>query len=158
MRIAVSIWALLFFAVGFHPACAADDVRAARPPAFYVGSHGWHTSIVIPRADIPKGLWPRGVAERTFAGYTFLEIGWGDRKFYPAPKPNALMALDAVLSPGPSVLHVVGLKPPLEDALSWSALVPVPCSREQFVKLCAALAATFERNARGEPDTIGPGL
>lgn len=112
----------------------------------------------MPRARIPAGLWPGGVADRTFARYPFLEIGWGDRKFYTAPKPNALMAFDAVFSPGPSVLHVVGLRRPLDQALSWSALVPERCTKQEFENLCRALGDSFERDSRGQAHPIEVGL
>ena len=126
--------------------------------AFYVGSHGWHTSMVIAREDIPKGPWPRGVADKTFSRYQYLEIGWGDRKFYMAPHPGVAMALDAALLPGPSVLHVVGLKPPLARALPWSALIRVPCSRADLVRLSRALGESFQRDATGNAPSLGPGL
>lgn len=139
-------------------ACRVSCASAAEETAFYVGSHGWHSSIVVPRARIPDGLWPRGVTDRTFARYPFLEIGWGDRKFYTAPRPNVAMALDAVLSPGPSVLHVVGLKPPLERALAWSALVRVRCTKGDFANLCRSLGDSFDRDSRGNTEAIAPGL
>ena len=130
----------------------------AAESAFYVASHGWHTSIIVPRTQVPARLWPDGVINGTFARYQFVELGWGDRKFYTAPHPDALMALDAVLLPGPSVLHVVGLNPPLEQALTWSALVPVPCSRIEMRNLCRALGDSFQRDAQGRVRPIAPGL
>lgn len=138
--------------------CTSHSAQGASYPAFYVGSHGWHTSIIVARAQIPTGAWPRGVADRTFVRYQYLEIGWGDRKFYTAPKPNVAMAFDAVFSPGPSVLHIVGLKSPLAHALPWSALVRVPCTRAEFASLCRALGDTFERDANGRARAISPGL
>lgn len=153
----VAIGASLLPAV--HCAIAASGGRdAAGSLGFYVGSHGWHTSIVVRREQIPTGTWPRGVAERTFSRSPYLEIGWGDRKFYTAPKPNVAMAFDAVFSPGPSVLHIVGLGPPLERALPWSALVRVPCTRAEFASLCRALGETFERDASGQACALSPGL
>ncbi len=138
-------------------AVIATRSAAANDAVFYVGSHGWHTSIIVARAEIPAGSWPRGV-ERTFSRYTYLEVGWGDRKFYTARKPNAVMALDAVFSPGPSVLHLVGLDPPLATALPWSALVRMPCTQQEFASLCRALGDSFERDTQGSTQAIGPGL
>jgi uncharacterized protein (TIGR02117 family) len=125
---------------------------------FFVGSHGWHSSIIIARRQIPKDAWPPGVADRTFAESPYLEIGWGDRKFYTAPKPGVAMALDAALSPGPSVLHIVGLQSPRARALPWSALVRVPRTPAKFGRLCHALGDSFERDANGNVRAIGPGL
>ena len=139
--------------------CAAPIVSsAARHAKFYIGSHGWHTSIIVSRRHIPAGAWPRGVTTEMFAGFDYLEVGWGDRKFYTAPKPNAAMALDAVLSPGPSVLHIVGLHSPIETALPWSALVRVPATRDELVKLCRALGDSFEPDSAGGAVAVGPGL
>jgi len=68
------------------------------------------------------------------------------------------MAIHAAFLPGPSVLHIVGLKPPLERALAWNALVRVPCTRAEFASLCRALGDTFERDASGRARALGPGL
>jgi uncharacterized protein (TIGR02117 family) len=157
-RIAVGIAALLAAWTVNCSVAASGAPDVACDLGFYVGSHGWHTSIVVPRAQIPADRWPRGVAERTFSPYPYLEIGWGDRKFYTARKPNLAMAIHAAFLPGPSVLHIVGLKPPLERALAWNALVRVPCTRAEFASLCRALGDTFERDASGRARALGPGL
>ncbi len=141
-----------FLCVWMASACAT---RAAE---FYVDSHGWHSGIVVPRAAIPPGAWPPGVVERDFAGCAYLELGWGDRKFYPAKHPNAWMVFDAALLPGPSVLHIVGLEPPLADAHVWSALVTVTCPPEELVALCRDLGRSFETDAQGRAARMGPGL
>ena len=125
---------------------------------FYVGSHGWHTSIIVERSSIRAGLWPRGIADRTFARYRYLEIGWGDRKFYTAPKPGVAMAIDAAFSAGPSVLHIVGLQPPITTVLPWSAIVEIPCTRAELENLCRALGQSFDVDARGAAREIGNGL
>ena len=142
-------------------ALEADDGRHAAPSvgptAFYVDNHGWHSGIIVPRAAIPPGAWPPGVVER-FADCTYLELGWGDRKFYPAKQPTAWMALGAVLDPGPSVLHIAGFNPPLADAHPWSALVAVPCTREELASLCRDLGRSFETDSSGKIVRIGPGL
>lgn len=123
-----------------------------------MGSHGWHTSIIVPRAEIPRGTFPPGITDRTFGRYAYLEIGWGDRKFYTAPHPNAAMAIDAAFLPGPSVLHVVGLNAPVATALAWSAIVRVPCTPAEFDRLCRALNSSFKRDADGRVVTLGAGL
>ena len=141
---------------------AADASQAATPgeapAAFYVDNHGWHSGIIVPRAAIPPGAWPPGVVERDFAGCAYLELGWGDREFYPAKHPTAGMALGAALVPGPSVLHVAGLNPPLATAHPWSALVTVPCAPEELAALCRDLGRSFETDARGNVVRMGPGL
>lgn len=142
---------------------AADTGRPAAPrktaPAvFYVDNHGWHSGIIVPRAAIPAGAWPPGVVERDFAGCNYLELGWGDREFYPAKHPTAGMALGAALVPGPSVLHVAGFAPPLATAHPWSSLVAVPCTPEELAGLCRDLGRSFETGKGGVVVRMGVGL
>ena len=138
------------------PFTAMGSARAAE---FYVTSHGWHTGIVVPRAAVLEhGSWPPGVAERDFAGCAWLELGWGDRKFYMAKKPGITMALGAALVPGPSVLHVVGYPGPPELGRDRDNLVPVPCTPAELRALCRALGASFQRDAAGRAPRLGPGL
>jgi uncharacterized protein (TIGR02117 family) len=157
-RIAAGIAALLGAWTVNCSVAASGNAAVASDLAFYVGSHDWHTSIVVPREQIPTDTWPRGITKRTFSPYPYLEIGWGDRKFYTAPKPNVAMALRAAFLSGSSVLHIVGLGRPLERALPWSALVRVSCTRAEFASLCRALGGTFERDASGHARALGAGL
>lgn len=149
--------AAVWLTIGGLQARCGIGVATIQDKAFYVGSHGWHTSIIVPRAEI-AAAWPKGVAARTFAQYDYLEIGWGDRKFYTSPKPNVGMALDAVFSPGPSVLHIVGLNSPIQRALAWSELIRVPCTTRQMASLCRALDNSFDRDARDYAIALGRGL
>lgn len=126
--------------------------------AFFVGSRGWHSSITVERAAIPKRAWPAGIVERTFAGSRYVEVGWGDADFYMARRPTVLTALDAVFLPGASVLLIVGLDPPLEKALPWGGLQRVPCSSKEFDALCRAIGTTFQRDENGGAQAVGTGL
>lgn len=132
--------------------------KPAFQTAFYVGSHGWHTSIIVPRNAIPKGAWPAGVVDRTFDDRRFIEAGWGDRTFYTAARPNVSTAFDAVFLPGASVLHIVGLEPPIESAFAWTGLVRMPCSAAELRNVCAAIGATFASDSHHKIQELGPGL
>lgn len=141
-----------------HKSAAVIATRTVETPsfkaAFFVGSHGWHTSIIVPREAIPKGAWPPGVVDHTFGDCRYLEAGWGDRTFYMAPRPNVATAFDAVFLPGASVLHIVGLDPPLERAFAWTGFVRMPCTAAELRNVCDAIGATFAADAH----ELGPGL
>ena len=138
-----------FFILALVVFSTSEARAAAAGPAFYVGSHGWHTSIVVPTTAMP-----RGAVARKFRRFEFLELGWGDRAFYTARSPTAAMALRAVLVPGPSVLQVVGLHPPLGRALPWSNLVRVECTARELAQLARALGDAFAPGATA----LQPGL
>ena len=136
-------------------AVVPEGLRAAE---FYVSRHHWHSGIVVARADIPEGIWPPGVVARDFAGCRCLELGWGDRTFYTAPKPTVLMGVSAALIPGRSVLHIAGFPGPPSGTHQWAELVRVPCTRVEFVALCHALGGSFARDATGNAQPLGRGL
>lgn len=82
---------------------AARDGLPVR--TIHVISNGWHTGIILARSDLPAGLLPEAA---DFSAAAYLEIGWGDRGYYPNPRPSIGAALAAGLTPTPSVLHVAG--------------------------------------------------
>ncbi len=133
-------------------------IPCAQAAQFYVVRHGWHSGIVVNRADIPADAWPPGVTTRDFAGCRCLELGWGDRAFYMPPHPTILLALRAALIPGPSVLHVAGFTEPPVKLHQWTEVVPVSCTRAEFVALCHALSEGFTRDAKGCAIDLGAGL
>jgi hypothetical protein len=78
-----------------QPAC--DATRT-----LYVVSHGWHSGLVVERADLVKRLPGLALGEGSL-----VEIGWGEARFYQAREATPGMALRAVLQPNESVLQVV---------------------------------------------------
>ncbi len=139
-------------------AATSNPPPSGRQTAFYVSSHGWHTSIIVPRAAIPTDAWPAGVLDREFRDFRYIEAGWGDRKFYMAPRPNVSTAFDAVFFPGASVLHVVGLDPPVSSAFAWSGLVQMPCTAAELRNLSRAIGASFEADMHQQVRALGRGL
>ena len=153
--------AWLALAVALAPACAAPVAdRAAPPPgeptpSVWVLDHGWHTAIVVRRADVDRALWPE-VDEVPTA--TFVEIAWGDREFYMATAATAWMAVKASLGAGASVLHVVGLDAPIGAHVPQSEIVELRVSRRGFEALTRFVSGEHERDISGRPVRIQRGL
>lgn len=120
----------------------------------YLVSHGWHVGIAVARADVPTALWP----ESADLPFGFLEVGWGDAGFYLAPRGTIGLALKAALGSESSVLHVAGFDPPPAVFFRGSTVVEVPVSREGFEALCRFIHAAYERDERGRPTVVAPGL
>src|SRR5262249_47414098 len=55
----------------------------------WVVDHGWHTAIVIRRADVDPAIWPEA---SDFPQASLIEISWGDRDFYMAAEGTASLA------------------------------------------------------------------
>src|SRR5512145_2099685 len=95
-----SRWSALLFcsalaACAQQPAC--DATRT-----LYVVNHGWHSGVVVERADLLKRLPGLALGEGSL-----VEIGRGEERFYQARETTLGMALRAVLQPNASVLQVV---------------------------------------------------
>ncbi len=86
---------LLLALVVLASGCAAQSNPGAAPAAdaqptmhlVHVVRHGWHSGIVVRAADVPEHAWP---ARREFIGAEYLEVGWGDRAYYPDTRSVAV--------------------------------------------------------------------
>lgn len=139
----------------FQPRAGQADADAPRSQAVHVLSNGWHTAIIVPRADaLATGLLPEA---EDFPEAAFLEFGWGDREYYQSPEAGIGTTLRAALIPTPSVMHVAGwtrLPEPRPDR----PVVEVGLTEAGFRRMIAAVAATFERPEAGRARPVAPGL
>ncbi len=123
--------------------------------SIYLLNHNdWHTGIVVSREDISNGVWERS----HFGEFRFLEFGWGDRDYYPFPKPTFWMTLKAAFWPTRSVLHVVGFNASVEKFFPGSEIIEIKVSKKGFENLIGFIQDTYERDEKGEPIELGPGL
>lgn len=156
-----SLNALLVLAIVLAAACAAPGADLPSPTpgepelSVWVLDHGWHTAIVVRRADADRALWPE-VDDVPAA--TFVEIAWGDREFYMATPATAWMAIKAALRAGESVLHVVGLDAPIAAHFPRSKIVELRVSRRGFDALMRFVADEHERDAGGRSIRLQRGL
>lgn len=130
----------------------ASDDGASK--TIYIVSHGWHAGVVLARADIPIDLLPEAT---DFPSARYLEIGWGDRDYYPAKDPGLLTMLNAVLFPTPGVLHVVGFSAPVDTFFPVSTIVEIKLPTAGFDRLSRHIDASFDRPTGARAATMGPG-
>src|SRR3954466_4596243 len=82
-----------------------------------VNNH-WHTGFVLSYAQLSPRL-RRLLA--SFRDELWVEIGWGDAAFYPAPRATSGLALHAMCFSRGSVLHVAGFdEPPIRRYRAYS--------------------------------------
>lgn len=133
----------------------------------FVTNNGFHSGIVIP---VPTMLRLAGldgdaaviaIATR-FAPYRWVEVGWGEARFYREVSAVAdfdlRAGLRALFMPGNgSVLHVVGLEDP-EDFFGPASTVRIPLSEAGLSRVLRVIEASFAKGEGGRPDLLGPGL
>ena len=145
---------LLLFAV-LLVACAQSPVQpttaCAGTHTLYVVSHGWHSGIVVDRAELVQRV-PALAADIGQDGY--VEVGWGEVHFYPARETNALMALRAVLRPNAAVLQVVPFAEAPRRYFAQSEVVEVRTDEAGYAHALYFIAATFKPELR----RVGPSL
>ncbi len=138
-----------------HDTIAEFPKESTGQKIIYVLSHGWHTGIVVRRADIPSTLWPE---KADFSDQTYLEVGWGDETFYRARKTTLGMALKAAFMPTRAVLHVVGFSMPVDQFFSQSGVVELRVPDQGFLNLVHYIHDTVQRDEGRPAAAIGPGL
>lgn len=123
--------------------------------AFHVVSHGWHTGIVVSRRDL-IGVVPE--LAKDFGSGEYIEVGWGDERFYQAQKVTLTLALRAIFWPTSSVLHVVAVPYPPRRFFPESEVVEVSVPRAGYEKLLVFLAGSFTRTYDNDIVRLGSGL
>jgi uncharacterized protein (TIGR02117 family) len=148
----VAVW-LAACGTAAVPPTPEDDGPADR--VVYVLSNGWHTGLVVARADVPPGRIPEAA---DVADARYLEFGWGDREYYPAPRPTVGMALAAALTPSPAVLHLAGRDAPPRASAAGIEVLAVPLTATGLARLVVRIDEAFERPPGGRADAVAAGL
>lgn len=134
--------ALLVLLAGCANGPAGYEPPDAPAASIYVVTQGWHTGIVMRRADARPDLWPE-VAD--FPSVRWLLVDWGDRDYFPAARFNLWYGLKALFWPTPSVVHVIGFDAPPRQQLAGTELVRVVLTREGLEALNRYIGAAHER-------------
>jgi len=137
-------------------------IKGLYPPAtgaprktIFVVSHGWHTGLVLRKADLNDAEWP---VLQDFQNAELLEFGWGDAGYYPAQRGTIWLAIKAACWPTPSVMHVVGIDRQVTNAFPGSQVVQVHLSEAGFERLSELIRREFRLNSDGHAMPAGKGL
>jgi uncharacterized protein (TIGR02117 family) len=135
LRAALLATALFGVAIG---GCASGT-SSRWPPAtheslkdVWIVRHGWHTRLAVARADVDPSVWP---ASRELGDVAYLEVGWGDRDYYPDPDPSIWLALDPIIRPTAAALHVGGYARPPPEMFPDTPVVRIRVATDGFTRL-----------------------
>jgi len=143
----LGLLALLLIAAGcLGPVSTLYPPRADEPTrSVWVLGHGWHTSIVVRRADISSKIWPE---HDDFPQARFIEVAWGDRDFYQAERGTLWLALKAAFG-SESVLHIVGFSTPIAQYFPETEIVEIIVSQRGFNEVSRFIHESYARGAEG---------
>jgi uncharacterized protein (TIGR02117 family) len=122
--------------------------------AIYVVQHGWHAGIAVRRGDVPERRWP---VLDTFSGAEYLEVGWGETRYYPGRSRGAWGTLRAGAWPTGSVVHVVPIDRPVPERFPERTVVRVPVGEEALNALTSFVAESFAIDSTGRATVAAPG-
>ena len=151
----VLVLALLLTSCAPPLAPPASQTYLGAKTVIFVTSNGWHSGIIVAKADLPPDRLPETA---DFPEARFLEFGWGDAVFYPAKQVTLGKTLRAALVPTPAVVHVVGLRAEPARSFPKAEVVSLPIDDENFGRLIDFVNASFQRAGATRATATGPGL
>jgi uncharacterized protein (TIGR02117 family) len=121
--------------------------------SIYLVKHSFHTSISVRAADLDAATWPDPGALTK----SWVDVSWGDSVYFRAPEGTLAMALDALLLPGPAVLHVATFDASPETYFAQETVIRLPISSAGLRRLSAYLRDSYTLDASGKPVLLQPG-
>lgn len=136
-------------------ACAQPRPCEGPERTLYVVRHGWHSGLVLEATELVRRL--PGLAGE-IGQSRYVEVGWGEARFYPARDASALMALRAVLWRNDSVLQVVPFAESPRRYFFTSKVTELRTDAAGYAATVDAVAASFKPPLRRvAPSLYGAG-
>src|SRR5438552_53366 len=141
--------------------CARHEpsrIAADAPPpgihSVFVTGHRYHTGLVVRAPDVPQRAWP---ARRDFPDAEYLELGWGEREYYPRDEPGVWRGVRALLTPSRSTINVIPISGTLTRALSDSEIIELRVREDGFARMIEFIRRSHEYDAEDRAIVIPAG-
>ncbi|MBL6953205.1 MAG: DUF2459 domain-containing protein [Alphaproteobacteria bacterium] len=129
--------------------------QATDQPAVWVMSNGWHSDIIVRRADIPPDRIPEITA---YPKAQYFAFGWGDALYYPARSPDFEMAIQAIATPTAAVMHLTAFSTTPESYYLKAEVLRLPITAPGLQALIQYIHDGFQRGSNKRALKTGPGL
>jgi uncharacterized protein (TIGR02117 family) len=139
-------WGLLL-AVRCHLPRQATAPSADSTSAIYLVRHGWHAGVAVRRTDLPDDRWP---VLDAFPDARYLEVGWGEARYYPGEIRGVWGAFRAGAWPTGSVVHVVPISGTVPARFDRQTIVRIPVDASELDALTQYVADSFTLTDAGE--------
>ncbi len=117
----------------------------------WIVQEAWHTGIVFAIADVDPDHWPE---IKNYKDRNFIDVGWGDEKFYQAHGNPVFLAARAILWPTQSVMQIFAFNTPISSAYGReSRILRVPLTNEQLEALAGFVSDSYILDESGNAVT-----
>jgi uncharacterized protein (TIGR02117 family) len=117
----------------------------------WIVQEAWHTGIVFAIDDVDTDHWPEIT---NYKDRNFIDVGWGDERFYQAHGNPVFLAARAILWPTQSVMQIFAFNTPVRSAYGReSRILRVPLTPEQFEALAGFVSDSYILDESGNPFT-----
>ena len=117
----------------------------------WIVQEAWHTGIVFAIDDVDPDHWPEIT---NYKDRSFIDVGWGDERFYQAHGNPVFLAARAILWPTQSVMQIFAFNTPVRSAYGReSRILRVPLTLEQFESLSGFISDSYIPDESGNPVT-----
>ena len=134
-----------------HPAAVAT----VQPEEYkvYVVQEAWHTGIILTVDDVSADIFPEIT---NYQKYQYIDVSWGDERYYQYPNPGIFMAARAVLWPTSAVLKLAGYSQNPRNIFTKSTILEITMDEVRFNQLCSFISESFLRDDHGKiiPSTV----
>ena len=106
----------------------------------YVVIHDFHSGVVIKKSDISLDYLSN---VESFDNAKYIEIGFGDKKYYMSENPGISTGATALLKPTGSVMHVVKITQSVQQTFPYSKVFNITVSQSQLFLLLQYIRESF---------------
>nr|WP_225882679.1 DUF2459 domain-containing protein [Pseudanabaena sp. PCC 7367] len=103
----------------------------------YIVRQAWHTGLAWSQQDLPQ------MGPEAWRDAPYIEIGWGDRRFYYDSDFSVNSVLQAIFIPTTSVMHVVGFAEPPKEFFHYTDVWELELSERGFKNLFKFVQQTY---------------
>ncbi len=115
----------------------------------YIVQLEWHTGIILNTNAINPKTWND---EHLYSQKRYVDVSWGDEKFYQANGRPVLLAARAVLWPTQSAVRIFPFSNSVRNSYGQKArIMKIQLSDEQFDSLTQFISESFKRTDSGSP-------
>ena len=121
----------------------------------FIVSHGWHTGVVIPAADIQQKI-PK--LKDRFRSSAYIEFGWGDKDFYQAKEITTSLTLRAIFWPTSTVVHTAAKNDYFYTYFPTNNILAIKLDSNRYSSLLQFISNSFYKDENDEIIELKSGI